>query len=222
MKWRNPLLTFIGFLVVGFLFDFGANQFVQLTLIYVFVNIILALGLNLVNGFTGQFSLGHAGFMAVGAYTSAYISTLVQPFGMGIWSSLNFLIFALFGGLFAAAAGWVVGLPSLRLKGDYLAIVTLGFGEIIRVMLLNTPAIGGARGMYGIPGPVNLELGGFPVSKFIQGYTVASFWLVLTFFVMWRLVRSSHGRAFMSVREDEVAAEAMGINTTRTKVQAFV
>jgi branched-chain amino acid transport system permease protein len=174
---------------------------------------ILAMSLNLVNGYTGQFSLGHAGFMAVGAYFSAYLSTqmplLPQPFEI-----FSFMFFAILGGLLAAAAGFIVGLPSLRLKGDYLAIVTLGFGEIIRVVLQSTQAVGGARGMFGIPGPSE--------PKFISSYVHASLWVLITFFVIWRLVKSTHGRAFLSVREDEIAAEAMGINTTRTKVLAFV
>lgn len=218
---RLPLVVFLALWICGFGIDYGFDAFIQLTLIYIMINMILAMSLNLVNGYTGQFSLGHAGFMATGAYTSAYLSTLlpVMPGGMQF---VSFLIYAIAGGLVAALAGWFVGLPSLRLKGDYLAIVTLGFGEIIRVVLLNTQAVGGARGMYGIMGPSDWDLGGFVVSKFILGYSHALFWVLVCFFTIWRLVRSSHGRAFLSVREDEVAAEAMGINTTKTKVRAFV
>jgi branched-chain amino acid transport system permease protein len=112
----------------------------------------------------------------------------------------------------AAFAGLLVGLPSLRLKGDYLAIVTLGFGEIIRVALLNMDFLGGPRGYSGIPA----------FSSFITGFLFSSFWVLLCFFTIWRVMRSSHGRGFLSVREDEIAAEAMGINTTRMKVRAFV
>ena len=120
------------------------------------INVILAVSLNLVNGFTGQFSMGHAGFMSIGGYVSAYLTSQViaaNPEWMThpVFSSILF-IFALFaGGLVASGAGYLVGLPSLRLKGDYLAIVTLGFGEIIRVILLNINAVGGARGMPNIP-----------------------------------------------------------------------
>lgn len=199
--------------VFGIAVNFMLDSFIQLMLILILINMILAMSLNLVNGYTGQFSLGHAGFMATGAYFSAYLSTHI-PLLPAPFDILNFAFFALCGGLLAAGAGYVVGLPSLRLRGDYLAIVTLGFGEIIRVILLNTPAVGGARGMYGIPGPLE--------NKFLSGYFHASFWVVTTFFVIWRLVKSTHGRAFLSVREDEVAAEAMGINTTKTKVRAFV
>jgi len=218
---KIPLIAFLALWICGWGIDAGFNSFIQLTLIYVMINMMLAMSLNLVNGYTGQFSLGHAGFMAVGAYVSAYLSTLIPiaPGGMQIFS---FLLFALAGGLMAAFAGWIVGLPSLRLKGDYLAIVTLGFGEIIRVMLLNTQAVGGARGMYGISGPTDWEVGGFVISKFMIGYSHALLWILICFFTIWRLIRSKHGRAFLSVREDEVAAEAMGVNTTQAKVRAFV
>lgn len=218
---RIPLLTFVGLMLLGVLGDFAFDAFVQLILIYLLINMILGMSLNLVNGFTGQFSLGHAGFMAVGAYTSAFLSTLIPDLS-GAVQLVAFPAFALAGGLAAAAAGWIVGLPSLRLRGDYLAIVTLGFGEIIRVILLNTPAVGGARGFYGIPGPSDWSLGSLTISRFLIGYAQALFWVLVCFFVIWRLVRSAHGRAFLSVREDEIAAEAMGINTTQAKVRAFV
>ena len=218
---RTPLLTFIGLLLLGVIGDFAFDAFIQLILIYLLINMILGMSLNLVNGFTGQFSLGHAGFMAVGAYTSAFLSTLIPDLS-GPVQIFAFPVFALAGGLLAAFAGWIVGLPSLRLRGDYLAIVTLGFGEIIRVVLLNTPAVGGARGFYGIPGPTDWTIGRITISKFLIGYSQALFWVLACFFVIWRLVRSAHGRAFLSVREDEIAAEAMGINTTQTKVRAFV
>lgn len=218
---KTPLLVFAVCWIIGWGIDFGLNAFFQLMLIYTMINMLLAMSLNLVNGYTGQFSLGHAGFMATGAYVSAFMSTLfpVAPGGLQI---VSFFIYAIAGGLVAAFAGFLVGLPSLRLKGDYLAIVTLGFGEIIRVVLLNMQAVGGARGMYGIPGPTDWDLGGFVVSKFIIGYSSALLWVLICFFTIWRLIRSSHGRAFLSVREDEVAAEAMGINTTQAKVRAFV
>jgi branched-chain amino acid transport system permease protein len=134
----------------------------------------------------------------------------------------DFFWFALAGGSAAALAGYVVGLPSLRLRGDYLAIVTLGFGEIIRVILLNMPAVGGARGMGGIPRPTEIDIGDYVLTPFFLGYVQAVFWVVVTFVVLWRLVHSVYGRAFLSVREDEIAAEAMGIDTTKVKVRAFV
>jgi branched-chain amino acid transport system permease protein len=175
------------------------------------INIILAVSLNLINGYTGQFSLGHAGFMAVGAYSAAFITTncgarLLPLFGGQVW--ILFPVALLVGGFVAALTGLLVGVPSLRLKGDYLAIVTLGFGEIIKVILQNIEAVGGARGMIGIPAYTNL------------------FWTfglaALTIYVVWGLIHSTYGRGFIAVNDDEVAAEAMGINTTRYKIVAFV
>ncbi|MCM2281368.1 MAG: branched-chain amino acid ABC transporter permease, partial [Bdellovibrionaceae bacterium] len=162
-----PLISFAVLLGLGAVIDRTANGYTQLIFLFMFVNMILALSLNLVNGFTGQFSLGHAGFMAVGAYVYGFLS--VKTMGVGATMMLlpqpleflNFPIFAVCGGLVAALAGLLVGLPSLRLRGDYLAIVTLGFGEIIRVVLLNTEAVGGARGMPGVPAPGELVIGDF-------------------------------------------------------------
>ena len=180
------------------------------------VNIILAVSLNLINGFTGQFSIGHAGFYAVGAYTSA---ALVKFGGPAIRGLVGFLpaigqdTVLLLAGLAAAAivaglAGLAVGIPSLRLRGDYLAIVTLGFGEIIRVVILNVDSIGGARGFSGIE----------QLSNFFWVY----FFVLVTIVVIHNLVHSSYGRAFVSIRDDEIAAEAMGVDTTRFKVLSFV
>ena len=193
------------------------DPYVFSILMYAGINVTLAVSLNLVNGFTGQFSMGHAGFMSVGGYVAAYITTSAQSSpaitswiaSVGPWGQTLLFIAALYaGGLAASLAGYIVGLPTLRLKGDYLAIVTLGFGEIIRVLILNIDAIGGPRGMPNIP----------PYSTFGWVYTV----VVVTVFCVWRLVNSSHGRGFLAVREDEIAAEAMGVNTTKVKVQAFV
>jgi branched-chain amino acid transport system permease protein len=226
--WIAPTVTMVILTAASIIVNDNANGYVQLILLYACANIILALSLNLVNGFTGQFSIGHAGFMAVGAYTSAFLSTKPDLFGMHLTffpaplDNLNYFIFAIAGGLTAALAGWFVGLPSLRLRGDYLAIVTLGFGEIIRVMFLNMPAVGGARGLFGIPRPGAMSLGFMTLSSFEASFLFSSFWVMVTFVVLWRLVHSTHGRAFLSVREDEIAAQSMGINTTQVKVRAFV
>jgi branched-chain amino acid transport system permease protein len=180
------------------------------------INIILAVSLNLINGFTGQFSIGHAGFMAIGAYTSAFLSV---TFGERLERALQFLpegarrgavlvLVLAAGAVCAAIAGFLVGVPSLRLRGDYLAIVTLGFGEIIRVFILNIDAVGGARGYSGIP----------KYASFGWVY----FFAVATVVVVSRIVNSSFGRTLLAVREDEIAAEAMGVNTTRSKVISFV
>ena len=175
------------------------------------INITLAVSLNLINGYTGQFSLGHAGFMAIGAYSAAMLTTTLGPGLLPVLGGQGWLLFALAlaaGGLVAALAGLVVGVPSLRLKGDYLAIVTLGFGEIIRVVLQNIDAVGGPRGLIGIPAYANL----------FWAYGLAA----VAVYTVWALVNSTYGRGFVAVADDEVAAEAMGINSTRYKITAFL
>ncbi len=217
----TPLVGLALISLVAIVTDLAFSAFLKQLLIYTFFYSIMALSLNLVNGFTGQFSLGHAGFVAIGAYVSGYLGLNVKIFSDS-FLFLNFPVYAVAGGLVAAAAGYLVGLPSLRLKGDYLAIVTLGFSEIIRVSILNLEFIGGARGMYGVPGYDNIEIGEFVLSGYFFESLHAGCWMLVTLLVIWRLVRSTHGRCFLSVREDEIAAEAMGINITKTKVRAFV
>ncbi|WP_414661955.1 branched-chain amino acid ABC transporter permease [Horticoccus sp. 23ND18S-11] len=183
-------------------------------LIGIGINIILAVSLNLVNGYTGQFSLGHAGFMSVGAYFAAAVSLFVAPHflsesGGSVLQQGAFFVAALVaGGLCAAFAGLLVGVPSLRLKGDYLALVTLGFGEIIRVIFQNVEKLGGALGLNGIPAHTTI----FWVIAFVA----------LTVFVVTSLVNSTYGRGFLATHDDEIASEAVGLNTTRYKIVAFV
>lgn len=191
------------------------NPYFSIVVINIGINIILAVSLNLVNGYTGQFSLGHAGFMAVGAYISAAITTFGSPKWFqwfGAPNTLNtsglFIVALLVGGLAAALAGLLVGVPSLRLRGDYLAIATLGFGEIIRVILQNTETMGGSRG-FSIPSVY---------TNIFWTYSLAA----ITVYVVVNLVNSAYGRGFLTVRDDEVAAEAIGVNTTKYKVIAFV
>jgi branched-chain amino acid transport system permease protein len=198
------------------LFGFGIGAYETEILMLVGINVILAVSLNLINGFTGQFSIGHAGFMAIGAYASAYFTvyhgqdlerSLAGTFGEGLAHIVVFLIAILIGALVAGLMGLLVGIPSLRLRGDYLAIVTLGFAEIIRIVILNLDVVGGATG-FTVPGEVNfLWVGTFAI---------------ITILVVRNIVRSDTGRALISIREDELAAEAMGVNTTRYKVLAFV
>lgn len=213
---RWPKSIFAATLAAAFalsLFSDRINPYYLDVLIKIGINITLAVSLNLINGYTGQFSLGHAGFMAVGAYTSAAVSLFAGPHILPPQAN-TFVIGAFFcaalviGGLVAALTGWLVGMPSLRLKGDYLAIVTLGFGEIIRVIFRNIDVLGGALGLNGIP----------PYTNFFWVYGVA----VVCIFVVVSMVHSTYGRGFIAVRDDEVAAEAMGLNTTRYKIVAFV
>jgi branched-chain amino acid transport system permease protein len=172
------------------------------------INITLAISLNLINGYTGQFSLGHAGFMAVGGYTAAKLTLeLSRIFPHATWPLL-FVAALILGGIVAALFGLVVGGPSLRLRGDYLAIVTLGFGEIIRVIIQNMDALGAASGLKGIPNWTN--------------FGWAWGWAAVTVFTITCMVHSTYGRGFIAVHDDEVAASAMGINPVRYKVTAFV
>lgn len=173
------------------------------------IYVILAVSLNLINGITGQFSLGHMGFAAVGAYISGTLTTLVFKVSpdAGIHAYVIFIVGIIIGGIAAAGVGIFIGFPSLRLKGDYLAIVTLAFGEIIKTAVNNIPAVGGPRGLLGIP----------KFSNFTFIFTAA----FLTIVVIRNLVESSHGRALISIRENELAAELAGVDTTRYKVLAF-
>ena len=211
-------MVLVFLLVVNYYLPSRINPYILQIVILCGINIMLAVSLNLINGFTGQFSIGHAGFMAIGGYSSAAFTyylgggliesvSSVVMFGW-LAKSIIFVFALLLGGTLAAVAGLIVGIPSLRLRGDYLAIATLGFGEIIRVIILNIDAVGAARGFADIPGYTNLFW--------------VLFFMLLTIVVVRNLMDSSHGRAFLSVREDEVAAEAMGINTTYYKVNAFV
>ena len=185
----------------------------------IFINAILALSLNLIYGFTGLFSLGHAGFMAIGAYVTAILilpaaqkemmyilEPMMWPFSV---MHAPFFIAVIAGGLVAAFVGLLMALPCLKLGGDYLGIATLGFGEIIRVLFTNmTPVTNGALGLKGIPAYANL------------GWNY--FWCVLTCYVIIKLLSSNFGNTLRAVRDDEVAAKAMGINTFRTKTISFV
>ncbi|WP_246589065.1 branched-chain amino acid ABC transporter permease, partial [Pelorhabdus rhamnosifermentans] len=174
------------------------GPFWQLNIVLICINIILVTSLNLINGFTGQFSIGHAGFMAVGAYVGAVLTVKFHlPFAAAI----------LAGAGAAGFLGFVIGLPTLRLTGDYLAIATLGLGEIIRITILNIPYVGGASGFMGIPRYTT--------------FTWAFWLLIFTIFFIKNFIDSTHGRACISVRENEIAAEAMGIDTTKYKVLAF-
>ena len=173
-------------------------------LMLIFINIILATSLNLTTGFLGQIALGHAGFMSIGAYTAALFSMNLPQIPDGP----RFLISLVVGGLLAAFFGLLVGVPALRLKGDYLAIITLGFGEIIRSIIENLSITGGAQGLKGIPKLATLNV------VFVV--------MVCSVTVMFTFVRSRHGRAIMAIREDDIASEASGINNTYYKVMAFV
>ena len=209
---RSKLILFLTLLVCGIFSHFsgGMNPYYYDILLGIGINVILAVGLNLVNGYTGQFSLGHAGFMAVGAYASSWL-TLTYGYSLGAGTTMTTLFFVialLLGGAGAALTGLLVGIPSLRLRGDYLAIVTLGFNEIIKGVIQNCEPLGAQRGLGGMVQHTN----------FFWTFAFAA----LTIYVVLSLVHSTYGRGFLAVKDDEIAAEAMGINTTKYKVLAFV
>ena len=174
------------------------NAYYSQLLMNICINVILALSANLIISYTGQLTLGHSAFMAIGAYAGAVMTIRLH---------LPFFLALLAGGLVAALFGFLIGLPTLRLKGDYLAITTLGFCQIIVVVIQNLSPLGGAQGLTGIP----------PKTTFAWAF----FSMVVTVLILWNIVHSNHGRSMISVREDEIAAEAMGINTTRYKIMAF-
>jgi branched-chain amino acid transport system permease protein len=178
------------------------NSYYEVIVISIGINIILAASLNLATGYLGQLALGHAGFMAIGAYVSAICTSM-----MNLPDVLQLLVSILVGGIFAGVFGILVGIPALRLKGDYLAIITLAFGEIIRVIILNMKITGGARGLKGIPLLTSFN---------------SVFWItVIIVAIIYTLINSRHGRAIISIREDEIAAESVGIPTTYYKNFAF-
>jgi branched-chain amino acid transport system permease protein len=182
------------------------------------INAILAVSLNLIYGFTGMFSLGHAGFMAIGAYVSALLilppaqkqmiyilEPLIWPFSV---VHAPFFVAVLAGGILAAAAGVLIAMPVLRLGGDYLGIATLGFAEIIRVVFTNaTPITNGALGLKGIP----------PYADLFWNYA----WLLITLYVIVKILNSNFGNCLKAIRDDETASRAMGINVFRAKVVSF-
>ncbi len=227
------------------------QQFHAKILLDIGINIVLAVSLNIVNGFTGQFSIGHAGFMAVGGYTAA--ATTCYFGGSRLWGDQAlsagllswpldparfdgpllgggdglFLAACLVGGLVAAALGFIVGLPSLRLRGDYLAIVTLGFGEVVRLLIEQSyPQLDSLEKIRQTAAPMRFaHLGGALGFSGLTPYTT-HFWVYLFVSAMlvtaYRLRQSSHGRAMLAIREDAIAAEAMGVPVTRYKVMAFM
>lgn len=200
---KNDLMVFVACAVIyavvqGLLALEVIDPFWELNIVMICINIILAVSLNLINGYTGQFSIGHAGFMAVGAYTGAVVTMMWDlPFALGIVLST----------VMAGLLGALIGLPTLRLNGDYLCIATLGLGEIIRICILNIEYVGGASGLMGIPRETT--------------FTNVFWIMVAIIFFIKNFKNSSYGRCCLAIRENEIAADTMGINTTKYKVMAF-
>ncbi|HGY9849171.1 TPA: branched-chain amino acid ABC transporter permease [Streptococcus pneumoniae] len=197
------LLLLAGYSLISILVSVGVlNLFYVQILQQIGINIILAVGLNLIVGFSGQFSLGHAGFMAIGAYAAAIIGSKSPTYGA-------FFGAMLVGALLSGAVALLVGIPTLRLKGDYLAVATLGVSEIIRIFIINGGSLtNGAAGILGIPN--------------FTTWQMVYFFVVITTIATLNFLRSPIGRSTLSVREDEIAAESVGVNTTKIKIIAFV
>ncbi len=209
-KWQEYGITLIGVIllysVLLVLMATGViNGYLKGVLVLIGINIVAATSLNLATGYLGQLALGHAGFMAIGAYTAGLLMQMIKMLNMP--TDLALIIALIMGGVMAAFFGVLIGIPALRLRGDYLGIVTLGFGEIIRISIFNLEFTGGARGFRGYPGSID----------FTRMYIIVA--IVLT--VLFLLIRSRHGRAIVSIREDEIAAEAVGVPTTFYKIFGF-
>jgi branched-chain amino acid transport system permease protein len=204
-----PIMFFLYAIVEILKYTDILNSYYLQIIMFAGVNIIMTVSLNLVNGFTGQFSIGHAGFMAVGGYASAVVTTLL--FHTSSWPVYMqvpiYLISLIVGGIAAAFIGYLIGIPTLKLKGDYLAIVTLVFGEVLRATIRLIDYVGGPRGLNGIP----------RYTTFFWVYLLT----IIAIYAARNFVNSSYGRACISIRENEIAAEAMGINTTKYKVLSF-
>lgn len=205
-RWLMPALLVVGLALSFLIPQFRlVDEYIQLIIMYVGINIIMTISLNLINGYMGEFSVGHAGFMAVGAYVSALLTTKVFPDNLVAWL---FPLTVLVGGLAAALVGLLVAFPSFKTRGDYLAIVTLAFNMIVKSVIENIEAIGGPRGIPGVDKLTTLPW--------------TFFWTVLAVWVIRNFIYSNYGRGVLSLREDEIASDLMSVNSRQVKVLAFV
>ncbi len=209
-RWTLPISLAVIFALTFLIPQYGLlNEYVQLILIYVGINIIMTASLNLINGYMGEFSVGHAGFMAVGAYVSSILTVKVFPQTLGpITGFVFFPIAILLGGLGAALVGLIVAFPSFKTRGDYLAIVTLAFNMIVVSIIQNIEAIGGPRGFLGMQKLTTMPW------VFV--------WVVIAIWLMRNFVYSNFGRGVLSIREDEIASDLVSVNTRQVKILAFV
>jgi branched-chain amino acid transport system permease protein len=207
-RWTMPALLLL-FFVIALLSPSFLNLYWQQVLIYVGINIILTASLNLVNGYMGEFSVGHAGFMAVGAYVASIMTVWVFPrWGLREYVPYLFPLALLIGGLAAGLTGLIIAVPSFRTRGDYLAIVTLAWNMIVKSVLENVDAIGGPRGFMGM--------------QKLTSVAWVYVWVVITIFILRNLVYSNFGRGTLSIREDEIAASLVSVDTRKVKITVFV
>ena len=214
-------------LAVGLSWVGALSSYSQLVLMFVAVNIMMSSSLNLINGYMGEFSCGHAGFMAVGAYITSLLTvwffTTGSVFGPNLlppaWATVLFPFILLFGGLIAALVGLLVAIPSFRTRGDYLAIITLAVNYIVKSAIENIQPIGGARGFMGMGRVVNGMQEVVDIPWMMIWTWIFAF---LTILLIKRFVSSTYGKGIIAIREDEIAAEIMGVNTRRAKMIAFM
>jgi branched-chain amino acid transport system permease protein len=228
MKHSRILLAgFVFVLTVGLSWGGGLDSYAQLVIMFICVNIIMSASLNLINGYMGEFSVGHAGFMAIGAYGTSVLTVWFfskgSVFGSGLlspgWAILLFPAMLLAGGIAATLVGLMVAIPSFRTRGDYLAIITLAVNYIVKSAIENIQAIGGARGFMGMTRVVN----GMQSAVNLPWMMIWSLLSVfLTILMIQRFVSSSYGKGIIAIREDEIAAEIMSVNTRRAKMVAFM
>lgn len=208
---KQLLLLAVVLLALGWPFLMAGQPYLMRTSIIVLLYIVLALSLNFVLGFAGQLSMGHSAFYGIGAYITALLTVNLH---------LSFWLAALISAIVAAGFGFILGIPTLRLKGDYLAITTIGFGEIVRLVLINWTSL--TRGPAGIPGIPSPSLCGITLGSNNAYYYLILLLATFTIFISYRLWFSRLGRGLIAVKDDEIAAEAMGINSTNLKILAFV
>ncbi|WP_238492559.1 branched-chain amino acid ABC transporter permease [Desulfotruncus alcoholivorax] len=211
LNYRNKAVSLVFMILLALIPLFIANDYYIHVLITLGLFIILSLSLNLVSGYTGQLSIGHAAFYGIGAYVTALLMLKLN---------LSFLVAIPIGGLVTAFFGLLLGLPTMRLAGDYLAIVTLGFGEIVRLVLLNWDKV--TRGPMGLPGIPAPELGSYVFMSKIPYYYTVFIIVLITVATMRRIVNSGFGLSLIAISQDELAAEAVGINTLRCKIISFI
>jgi branched-chain amino acid transport system permease protein len=202
--WPVFITAGLAFCMAVEAFDF-VDLYLQLILIYLGINIILTVSLNLINGYMGEFSVGHAGFMAIGAYVASLLTVHVLP---GSMVNFFFSLAILAGGAAAGMVGFLVAIPSFKTRGDYLAIVTLAFCMIVKSILENIDALGGPRGLLGMEKLTTLPW--------------VFFWAALSLWVIRNLIYSNYGRGVLSIREDEIASDLMSVNTRQVKIIVFV
>jgi len=206
-KYKKPSLLLL--VILLFILPFFLNSYWLDVITLVLFYVVLTQGLNIVVGYTGLLDLGYAAFFAVGAYTTAI---LMATYHWSFWLTLPVAF------LFAAIAGIIIGTPTLRLRSDYLAIVTLGFGEIVKILATNLEITGSASGIYGIPRPT---IGSYVISSQRDFYFLILIVAIISIIAVYRLGHSRIGRAWIYIREDEDAAEAMGINRIRLKLLSY-